>query len=130
MMEYHIYAEISLRGYHAYKNIPLTLGQELLCDIEPQNEHDPFAVMIQTENEDIVGHILLELSEIIHKFPSDGGEAVAEVIGKRYNSGTNMGLEVPLDIKFMGTHIYLKKLRKSLKDILQDANITKIRRCN
>ena len=53
-MEFRFYAEISLRGYHAYTNLPLTLGQKLLCDIEPENEHDPFAVMVQTENEELV----------------------------------------------------------------------------
>ena len=87
----HFYEEISLRGYHAYTNIPLTLGQKLLCDIEPENEHDPFAVMVQTENEELVGHIPIEISKVLYKFLTDGGEAVAEDIGKRYNKGTNMG---------------------------------------
>ena len=72
-MEYHFYAEINLCGYHAYINIPLTLGQELLCDIEPQNEHDRFAIMIQTKSEELVGHIPLEISETVYKFLSDGG---------------------------------------------------------
>ena len=127
-MEFHFYAEISLRGYHAYTNIPLTLGQKLLCDIEPENEHDPFAVMVQTENEELVGHIPIEISKVLYKFLTDGGEAVAEVIGKRHNKGTNMGMEVPLDIKLKGTRPYLKKLRKHLKDVLKDANVAKIKK--
>ena len=127
-MEFHFYAEISLCGYHAYTNIPLTLGQKLLCDIEPENEHDPFAVMVQTENEELVGHIPIEITKALSKFLTDGGEAVAKVIGKRYNKGTNMGMEVPLDIKFKGTRPYLKKLRKHLKDVLKDANVAKIKK--
>ena len=127
-MEFHFYAEISLRGYHAYTNIPLTLGQKLFCDIEPENEHDPFAVMVQTENEELVGHSPIEISKVLYKFLTDGGETVAEVIGKRYNKGTNMGMEVPLDIKFKGTRPYLKKLRKHLKDVLKDANVAKIKK--
>ena len=83
--------EISLCGYHAYTNIPLTLGQKLLCDIEPENEYDPFAVMVQTENEELVSHIPIEFSKVLYKFLTDGGEAVAEVIGKRYKKGTNIG---------------------------------------
>ena len=50
----------------------------------------------------------------MHKFLNEGREAEAEVIGSRFNAGLGKGLEVPLDIKFIGSRIYDKKLRKTL----------------
>ena len=115
MMAFHFYGETSLRGYHVYKDICLTLGEKLFCQEEPDNEYDEFAVVVQTSDE-----------ELVHTFISDGGEAEAEVIGCRFNAGTGMGLEVPIDIKFSGTFPYLRSLRSKLQLVPEVRNVTKI----
>ena len=55
------------------------------------NEHDVFAVAIRREENDTVGHIPQEVSREMCNFLVNGGEAIAEVIGCRYNSGGGMG---------------------------------------
>lgn len=60
-MTFHFYAETSLRGYHAYKAIGLTLGDKLICQEEPDNEYDEFAVVVQTSNDETVGHLPIEI---------------------------------------------------------------------
>ena len=114
-MAYKFYAELSLRGYHASRNITLSLGQKLYCEIEPANEHDVFAVAIRTEEDDTIGHIPQEVSSKVCNFLVDGGEAIAKVIGCRYNSDGAMDLEVPSDVKFCGAYPYLVDLKRRLK---------------
>ena len=120
------YAETSLRGYHVYKDVSLTLGEKLFCQEEPDNEYDEFAVVVQTYHEETVGHLPIQSSELVHTFICDGGEAEAEVIGCRFNAGNGMGLEVPIDIKFSGTFPYLRSLRSKLQLVPEITNFTQI----
>ena len=126
MMAFHFYGETSLRGYHVYKDICLTLGEKLFCQEEPDNEYDEFAVVVQNSDEETVGHLPIQISKLVHTFISDGGEAEAEVIGCRFNAGTGMGLEVPIDIKFSGTFPYLRSLRSKLQLVPEVRNVTQI----
>ena len=114
MADYRLFCESILRGYHAYKNIKITLGQLLICQQEPENEYDQFAVVVKTKQEETVGHLPIEILKRVQKFLNEGGEVEAEVIGSRFNDGLGKGLEVPLDIKFIGWRLYIKKLRKTL----------------
>ena len=75
-----------MRGYHAYKNIKITLGQLLTCEQEPEKEYDQFAVAVKTKQEETVGHLPIEISKMAHKFLIEGGEVEAEVIGSRFNA--------------------------------------------
>lgn len=117
MANYHFYCESTLRGYHAYKHTKLTLGQILICEPEPDNEHDEFAIIVKTKDEDIAGHLPMDISEIVFNFLTDGGDAEAEVIGSRFNAGLGKGLEVPLDLKFIGSKFYVRRLRRELINI-------------
>ena len=70
---------------------------------------------MKTKREETVGHLPIEISKTVHKFLNEEGEVEAEVIGSRFNAGFRKGLEVPLDIKFIGSRLYVKKLRKILE---------------
>ena len=111
-----------------HKDICLTLGEKLFCQEEPDNEYDEFAVVVQISDEETVGHLPIQVSKLVHTFVSDGGEAEAEaeVIGCRFNAGTGMGLEVPIDIKFSGTFPYLRSLRSKLQLVPEVRNVTQI----
>ena len=113
-----------------YKDICLTLGEKLFCQEEPDNEYDEFAFVVQTSDEETVCHLPIQISKLVHTFVSDGGEAEAEaeaeVIGCRFNAGTGMGLEVPIDIKFSGTFPYLRSLRSKLQLVSEVRNVTQI----
>ena len=92
----------------------MTLGQFLICEQEPENEYDLFAVVVKTKQKETVGHLPIEISKTVNKFLNEGGEVEAEVIGSRFNARLRKGLEVPLDIKFIGSKLYVEKLRKTL----------------
>ena len=118
MTNYHFCAQTTLRGYHAYKNIVVTLGEILTCEAEPDNEFDKFAVVAKTDGENIVGYPPVEIAPKIHTVLKDGGEVEAEVIGCQFNKGARKGLEISTDIKCIGSYSYLKTLRKELAKIL------------
>ena len=102
---YEFYLEFSIRGYHAYfKNLmeTITVGDILECEIDSNNPHDQYAIVVRTFRDETVGHVPIELSEIFWKFLSNYGEIEAECIGHRYNAGGGKGLELPVDSKFFG----------------------------
>ncbi len=78
--------------------------------MEPENDHDRYAVAIKNEDEKIVGHVPIELARICHKFLSEYGQIEAECIGSRFNAGRGKGLEIPVDYRFVGNARYLKKV--------------------
>ena len=47
----------------------------------------------------------------------------AEVIGSRFNVGEGKGLEIPMDYKFYGSYLYLKKLRRELKAAVKESTV-------
>ena len=46
----------------------------------------------------------------------------AEIIGSMFSVGEGKGLEVPVDYKFYGSYLYLKKLRRELKAAVKGIN--------
>ena len=68
--EMQFFAESSMRGYHAYyKDVKVSIGEVMFCEVENDNEFDEYAVALNTE------------------FLQNYGEIEAECIGVRYNSG-------------------------------------------
>ena len=50
----------------------------------------------------------------------------AEVIESRFNVGEGKGLEIPMDYKFYGSYLYLKKLRQELKAAVKGINCSSV----
>ena len=51
-----------VRGYHIYNSIwEAYIGEELLCQWDGGNRHDPYAVAVP-KSATVVGHLLLMLS--------------------------------------------------------------------
>lgn len=66
--EYELYLEASTRGYHAYfKDATVYIGKILFCELEPDNQHSKYAVVVKNEDDSIVGHVPAELSKIFNK---------------------------------------------------------------
>ena len=38
----------------------------------------------------------------------DGGEMDGGIVGKRFNAGTGMGIEAPVELRFIGNKQYLE----------------------
>ena len=109
--EYELYLEVSTMGYHAYfKDATVYIGEILFCELEPDNQHSKYAVVVKNEDDSIVGHVPAELSKIFNKFLSEYGKIEAECIGNRFNKGRGNGLELPVDYRLVGNARYLKKL--------------------
>eukprot|EP00794_Sanderia_malayensis_P013637 gene13637-15063_t len=107
-----MYVETAMRGYHVYlSKHKLTLGEILTTDVECDSEaiaKDKYAIKLMCEeNEQIVGHI----------------PKYAEVIGKRFNAGQGMGVEVPIELKFSGCKQYVERLRDKLVCALQKEGV-------
>eukprot|EP00794_Sanderia_malayensis_P013337 gene13337-14716_t len=69
--------------------------------------HNPNATAYAQRNGETVGHSSYYLSRLCFQLVEDGGDIEDEVIGKRFNAGKGMGLEVPIEIGFTGTLKYL-----------------------
>lgn len=101
--EYEVFVESSVRGYHAYfKDSTVCVGELMRCEIEENNVHDKYAVAVNNESGQIVGHVPIEISKLIYKFICDYGQVEVECIGNRYNAGQGKGLELPVDYKLIG----------------------------
>ena len=133
MAKYEVYIEASVRGYHAYfKEITVSVGEILWCEIEESNEHDKYAVAVKNQEMHTVGHVPIELSKLFNKFLDDGGEVEAECIGHRYNAGHGKGLEFPVDYRLVGSKQYLERLlrRLSKSEFVEDLyNVSDIKKC-
>ena len=114
--EYEFYVQASMRGYHAYyMNATVYIGEILDCEIEPENDHDKYAVAVKNKDGVLVGHVPIELSKIFHKFLSQYGQIEAECIGSRFNTGQGKGLELPIDFRLVGNARYLRKVITKLQ---------------
>ncbi len=133
---YEFYLESSIRGYHAYfKNLTeaIVIGDILECEIDTNNPHDQYAIVVRTFRGETIGHVPVELSEIFLKFLSNYGEIEAECIGHRYNAVGGLkieGLELPVNYKFFGNKQYLKQVHWRLRELdcikTNKWNVTKI----
>lgn len=101
-MLYRIEFTCPIRGHHVYKDTwaPF-IGQKLVCKPDPRHEaltYDKYALGVYKrvdEKDILVGHLPIELSQLLNNFLSTGGKRnklVAEVVGKRKRE---IGLVVP-----------------------------------
>ena len=121
--------ESSIRGYHTYlKNSAVCVGDLMMCEIEENNEHDKYAVVVKDEFGQIVGHVPIEISRPFSKFIRDYGEIETECIGNRFNAGQGKGLEIQVDYKLIGNQQYLKRLVRKLNKKDLDVNISDIKK--
>ena len=71
--------------------------------------YDKYAMKYYTSSEEhTVGHIPKYLSKFCFKFVLDGRDIDAEVIGKKFNAGNGMAVEVPVELRFSGNKNTLK----------------------
>ena len=89
MFEFIVYSAI--QGYHEYKDIwenPI-IGEELKCQCEIGNRHDPLAMAVVKQMDDhdtIVGHVSHRISASCNAFIRRGGIIQCTVTrNRRYN---------------------------------------------
>ena len=94
----HRYLPLCVRGYHVYKSFwNPSIGETLLTKCEFGNSHDPYAVVVVTSDNIIVGHLPRNISTLCHIFLRRSGNILVEITGKRRFSADlpQGGLEVP-----------------------------------
>ena len=89
--------ESMIRGYHEYKliwNDPI-ISEELWCQCEPGNSHDPYAVAVKKRiggRVQIVGHVSRIMSTICSLFIRRGGLLTCIITGlQKYSSDLPQG---------------------------------------
>ena len=118
--------ESKVRGYHVYQSIwpsPF-VGEEVSCERETGNAHDPQAVAMMKVidgNVQVVGHVPRTISSVCSIFIRRGGSIVCTITGSReYSSDLeNGGLQFPCLLTFSIDNYTLyedyRKTRKSFK---------------
>lgn len=104
----------SVRGYHIYSHIwAAVLGETLVCDREPTNSKDRYAVAVKQAGI-IVGHLPKKISRVCSLFLLRGGEILCMVTGSRRYSHDLVqgGLEIPCLLLFKGKPKEVNKLKK------------------
>ena len=99
------HVERRVRGYHVYKEVwAAAVGEELICEREPDNASDRYAVAVKREGT-IVGHLPREMTRVCSLFLRRGGSITCTVTGhRRYSSDLAQGgLEVPCSLLFKAT---------------------------
>ena len=96
------------RGYHEYMSVWMLQIDDtfLFCRRELSNineEHAVSIVAIDHFKREIVGHVSLFLSKTLNKLLClPGSCASCEVTGTRINRGIGVGMEIPIEISFLG----------------------------
>ena len=111
-----------IRGYHEYKEVwEAAVGEELVCEREPQNAHDRYAVAV-TRRGIIVGHLPRKLSRLCSLFLRRGGAILCTVTGGRKYSVDlpQGGLEIPCILLFKHNPKELNKMKKFISKAKAD----------
>ena len=109
-----------IKGYHVYKAVwsPL-IGESLLCEREPDNPIDKYAVCVKKEKK-IVGHLPFGKSgkfakTIFYFLRADEVNLCKLVVtGKSVNFGDGEGMQVPCKLTLIGTEKCIDVLKKHL----------------
>ena len=122
------------RGLHVYMDIwnPV-IGEILKYKREPTNEVDKYVVAIMCSDslgkESVVGHIPHNISKFSSMFLTIPSIAIeVEVLGKRVNSGSGYGLEIPVKYRYYGKEKLIKWLAKKLEAVKKELEC-KISKC-
>lgn len=103
-----------VRGFHVYYTIwHVVNGEELMCEREPSNRRDRYAVAVIKEDE-IIGHLPREISRICSLFLLRGGSITCRITGsRRYSADLPQGgVEIPCTLLFEGQGNEIKKVIK------------------
>ena len=100
----------------------ITCQYSLFCRRELSNEYDEYAAAIVAidhfKREEVVGHVPLFLSKTLNKFLCLAGSyASCKVTGTRINKWIGVGLEIPIEITFVGKEMATEWLKKALHRI-------------
>ena len=109
-----------IRGYHVYRNIwNGAIGQILLCQWEPGNIHDPYAVSV-VNVEIIVGQVPRAISLVCYSFLWRNCTLTCQVIGtKQYSAHLPQGgLEIPCKLTFSNEANLIARVKILLKEAL------------
>lgn len=102
-----------IRSYHIYKDIWETAdGEELLCEREPHNDHDRYAVAVKKKG-GIIGHLPRKIARVCSLLLRRGDTIRCTARGKRQYSRDlpQGGVEVPCSLHFQGTPRETHKLK-------------------
>ena len=112
-----------VRGYHVYQSLwpnPF-IGEEVSCERETGNGHDPQAVAMMKmidDNEHVVGHVPRTISSVCSIFIRRGGNIVCRITGNReYSADLEQGgVQLPCTLTFSTPKSEeSQKTRKSFK---------------
>jgi len=96
-----------------YQTNPCT-GDELICEREIGNSHNPQAVAMKKEIDGIMSHVPREISSICSSFIRQDGIIWSLITGSRQYS-TNLpqcGFELPCTLVFSTTCVELNQITK------------------
>ena len=110
-----------VRGFHVYFTIwHVVNGEELICEREPSNRRDRYAVAV-IKDDDIIGHLPRNISRICSLFLLRGGSIKCQVNGtRRYSADLPQGgVEIPCTLLFEAQSSEIKKVMKLLGRTIQ-----------
>ena len=106
-----------IRGYHVCHEIwTAAVGEELVCEREPDNSHNRYAVAVKRMGI-IIGHLPRKLSKQCLLFLRQGGSIFCTVSGgRRYSyDPLQSGLEIPCTLLFKHNPKEVLKIKKLSK---------------
>ena len=110
-------------GYHEYMSVwmPQIGGDSLFCRRELSNECNAVVALAVIDHfrwEEVVGHVPLFLSKTLNKFLRlPGSYGSYKVTGTRINRGIGVGLEIPIEITFVGKETVTELIKKAFHRI-------------
>ena len=104
-----------VRGFHVYKDVwdPF-FGEELLCEQDVGNIHDPYAVSVVHSDGLVVGHVPRSISSLCYCFLRRNGSISCQITGRKRHSMDlpQGGLEIPCSLRFVGQSRDIRKIKK------------------
>ena len=104
-----------IRGHHISQEFwNPSIDQQLLCEKEEGNLHDPYAVAVLGVDKTILGHVPRRVSARCFLFLQQNGRITCKVSGPRQFSADlpKGGLEVPCTLTFSGEVKLVEKMKR------------------
>ena len=104
-----------IRGHHISKEFwTPSIDQQLFCEKEEGNPHDPYAVAVLGVDNTVLGHVPRQVSAGCFLFLQQNGRITCKVSGPRQFSADlpQGGLEVPCTLTFSGEVKLVEKMKK------------------
>ena len=92
----------SATGYHVYRTIwDAAIGEDLVCEREPSNEHNRYAIAIKKDGV-IIGYLPQKISRLCTLFLWRGSSIACHVAGpRRYSADLSQGgLKISCVLRF------------------------------